>query len=937
MRIVIETPLSALGYELAADLEEKGFGPVRVLAGEGGPFEMRHAPGTPAAAVTRFLAALKPLVPDEVGAHDDVPGDAIVLRLGDFDDLSACVVDLAADSEAMLGLGREVLDGLELRCSGARLAAQDIGRLHHAPGHVTVRRLLRWALARRSVEIDEQEHPEWGDESNVLQLRLRDAAEAKRPLRERFEVEVATDDADAVERLSERLRADGFRCRPVAPLPGRGQLRFRLLPGPFTQERAPADFARLRLAVEDVLTTARIDAVRHPLETDPEESAVARIELPLRMAARGELRAYAGPFPERFHVTVHTDSPDAVGTLTERLRTVGFKVRVEPIESLAETPGADVPAGFQVHWGAAGREPIIADLFGKTVAEVMHTAGIDSGFGLEAVVRFGDDDTDIWLFYPVKGVADGLLADRLADPGRFRLKVHSPEKDEWADLIGELEKWGFEGVEVAPATAPRSRKRIEFGGAPPALVERILARVRALGNLTLPQSRAWDVNDTDIWLHLPKRTHKPEPAKKDAGGADLAGWLTPTAVEAATVRPYLDVGVEQVRVGGVRLPRRPAVRGPFVPDPGSFGHFCLDGCTAETLEHLAASILLREPCLLEGETSTSKTSSILFLASLLRQPVVRINLNGQTDTGELIGRFVPSSEDKETGRQGDKESGNNAFKWASGAYAEAAESSVSLSPCLPVSLSSSTWRWQDGLVVQALKQGWWVLLDEVNLAEPQILERLNSVLETEPSLVLTEHDNSAIGKSGEPVHPHFRIFATMNPAEYAGRTVLSPAYRDRWRGYRFVPRPGEHEYLAMLRLLVHGEQPGVIVQGRRYSGGRVEARYPSLAGVLTDPLLIALARFQSTLEHAAGQSGEGTAKLGTRRKERYVFTRRGLLSMLDFLASPLGVGPGRGDQAVRAALLRYYLGRMTAAEDQATVVQLLDAAGIGPNSWSVRE
>ena len=56
---------------------------------------------------------------------------------------------------------------------------------------------------------------------------------------------------------------------------------------------------------------------------------------------------------------------------------------------------------------------------------------------------------------------------------------------------------------------------------------------------------------------------------------------------------------------------------------------------------VAQAVALREPCLLEGVTSTSKTSSILYLAALLNQPVVRLNLNGQTDTGELVGRFVP--------------------------------------------------------------------------------------------------------------------------------------------------------------------------------------------------------------------------------------------------------------------------------------------------------
>src|SRR5438477_7838157 len=154
------------------------------------------------------------------------------------------------------------------------------------------------------------------------------------------------------------------------------------------------------------------------------------------------------------------------------------------------------------------------------------------------------------------------------------------------------------------------------------------------------------------------------------------------------------------------------------------------------------------------------------------------------------------------------------------------------------------WRWQDGPVLMALKRGWWVLLDEVNLAEPQILERLNSVLEAEPSLVLTEHDNSVLGPGGTPVHSAFRLFATMNPAEYAGRCVLSPAYRDRWRGYRFVPRPGEEEFLDMLRLLVHGQQPDFSLHGYHYLGLDQEPRYRVLTSLsFVDGFLEALARF----------------------------------------------------------------------------------------------
>jgi MoxR-like ATPase len=375
---------------------------------------------------------------------------------------------------------------------------------------------------------------------------------------------------------------------------------------------------------------------------------------------------------------------------------------------------------------------------------------------------------------------------------------------------------------------------------------------------------------------------------------------------------FVEVTADRVRIANVWLPRRETSDEPFIPEPAGFGHFCLDGRTAETLAHLAAAVALREPCLMEGETSTSKTSTVLYLASLLRQPVVRINLNGQTDTGELVGRYVPSA----------RESGDRSQ--------ESGKTAPVMTPDSGPLTPGSQWRWQDGPVVMALKRGWWVLLDEVNLAEPQILERLNSVLERDPMLVLTEHDHSAFGPGGRPVHADFRVFATMNPAEYSGRSVLSPAYRDRWRAHRFIPRPGEVEYRAMLEFLVFGRQPEVTVLGRAYPGARQPAPLAALASwpeIRT--LLPALASFHVALENASGQADD-TARLGARRKERYIFTRRGLLSFVEYLASPFGLGDGAPSRrAVREALLRYYLGRVSSPADQRTIVQLVKAAGLG--------
>jgi len=229
-----------------------------------------------------------------------------------------------------------------------------------------------------------------------------------------------------------------------------------------------------------------------------------------------------------------------------------------------------------------------------------------------------------------------------------------------------------------------------------------------------------------------------------------------------------------------------------------------------------------------------------------------------------------------------------------------------------------------------------VILDEVNLAEPQILKRPNSLLKRDPSLVLTESDGSVLGPGGTPIHPDFRVFATMNPAEYAGRAALSPAHRNRWRGYRMVPDPDERGYLAMTRRLVFGVQPDVHAQGRTWAGlADGVATHGVLASVpQVDGLLEALVCFQVALENATGQRFGSRARIGARRKERYVFTRRDLLSVLDYLASPLTIGSASTTWTFREAIQRYYLGRVQTAEDRRLVACLLDAAGIGPRTWS---
>ena len=90
---------------------------------------------------------------------------------------------------------------------------------------------------------------------------------------------------------------------------------------------------------------------------------------------------------------------------------------------------------------------------------------------------------------------------------------------------------------------------------------------------------------------------------------------------------------------------------------------------------LRALQLARKPILLEGSPGVGKTSIVSALAKAAGHKLVRLNLSEQTDMMDLLGADLPAS---------DGEAGE--FKWSDGAF------------------------------LAALKNGDWVLLDELNLA-----------------------------------------------------------------------------------------------------------------------------------------------------------------------------------------------------------------------------
>ena len=93
--------------------------------------------------------------------------------------------------------------------------------------------------------------------------------------------------------------------------------------------------------------------------------------------------------------------------------------------------------------------------------------------------------------------------------------------------------------------------------------------------------------------------------------------------------------------------------------------------------------------------------------------------------------------------------------------------------------SKQHFEWQDGPLIDAVRKGDDFLIDEISLADDSVLERLNSLLETERSILVSE--NSANEHSDViRAHANFRIFATMNPGGDYGKKELSGALRNRF-------------------------------------------------------------------------------------------------------------------------------------------------------------
>jgi MoxR-like ATPase len=135
--------------------------------------------------------------------------------------------------------------------------------------------------------------------------------------------------------------------------------------------------------------------------------------------------------------------------------------------------------------------------------------------------------------------------------------------------------------------------------------------------------------------------------------------------------------------------------------------------------------------LLVGDTGTGKTSIIRELAHKQQKQLVRFSLTGETTVDDILGTKT---------------------------------------------LTNGSVEYVYSQFVNAVRDGGWVVFDELNVALPEILFALQSLLDDDKFLSLPQNAGEVV-----KAHKDFRFFATMNPVdEYAGTKDLNKAFKSRF-------------------------------------------------------------------------------------------------------------------------------------------------------------
>jgi MoxR-like ATPase len=197
--------------------------------------------------------------------------------------------------------------------------------------------------------------------------------------------------------------------------------------------------------------------------------------------------------------------------------------------------------------------------------------------------------------------------------------------------------------------------------------------------------------------------------------------------------------------------------GDLVPNKERFKDDVITPFDAKLMRDIGIAIDLNHPLLIEGGADLGKTQAVDRVCGLTNREVYFVNCRDM-EAEMLIGRM--------TAVEGTK----------------------------------SGFGWKDGIVIQAIRNGGVLVLDEYNRLKSEARSAFHqvydAVLRNKGEVILTENNGERV-----TIHPNFRMIMTQNPPDgtYTNREVIDPAEASRMVHLRYPAQlPAEVEEARIL-------------------------------------------------------------------------------------------------------------------------------------------
>ncbi|CAD8213707.1 unnamed protein product [Paramecium octaurelia] len=179
------------------------------------------------------------------------------------------------------------------------------------------------------------------------------------------------------------------------------------------------------------------------------------------------------------------------------------------------------------------------------------------------------------------------------------------------------------------------------------------------------------------------------------------------------------------------------------------------------LEKLFIAINSKKVILCQGDSSSGKTSCIIKMANLLNQRFILLPIHSDLETNDLLGSFAQVNPNHDEIQQ-ELERLSKKLIYQKRRLIGQNQNGMQM-------------KYVEGVLKICCKFGYWLILDNINLARAEIVERLNSLGEDQPRFF-----NNEFGDSNTYIIPHenFRLICLQNPTR-VDQNQLSPPFYSR--------------------------------------------------------------------------------------------------------------------------------------------------------------